>query len=120
MHQASLLDDSTPRPDSPTDSAHSAHVSDRSTSDEQTIPLRSVNAVTAYLPTIDAARTQVTAEMENMVVSGLATMVGRLTIILSQTYLFHVIRTSLYWLLLFKRRLTFANYPSLFKISWPT
>jgi conserved oligomeric Golgi complex subunit 5 len=54
-------------------------VTDQSTSDEQTIPLRSVNVVTTYLPAIDAARTQVTTEMENMVVFGLATMVGSLT-----------------------------------------
>lgn len=69
---ASLLDDSMPRPNSPTNSSHE---SERSISDDSTIPLRSVNAVTAYLPAIDKARAQVTTEMENMVVSGLATMV---------------------------------------------
>lgn len=42
---------------------------------EQVIPLRSVNAVTAYIPAIEAARKQVTTEMESMVVSGLATLV---------------------------------------------
>ena len=70
---ASLLDDSTSRPDSPTNSSHE---SERSMGENQTIPLRSVNTVTAYLPSIDAARAQVTTEMENMVVSGLATMVS--------------------------------------------
>ncbi|KAF8512431.1 Golgi transport complex subunit 5-domain-containing protein, partial [Gautieria morchelliformis] len=68
---ASLLEDSTPRSNSP---AHSSHESESSTADEQAVPLRSVNAVTAYFPAIDAARAYVTTEMENMVVSGLATL----------------------------------------------
>jgi len=53
----------------------SSHESEGAMSDEQAIPLRSVNAVTAYLPAIEAARKQVTAEMESMVGAGLATLV---------------------------------------------
>jgi hypothetical protein len=39
------------------------------------IPLRSVHAVAAHVPFIEDARTKVTSEMENMVLTGLTTLV---------------------------------------------
>ena len=39
------------------------------------ISLRSLNAVSAYLPFIEEARAKVTADMENMVLSGLTSLV---------------------------------------------
>jgi hypothetical protein len=45
-------------------------------SDFKPIPLRSVNAAMSYLPAIDAAHKQVTAEMESMAMSGLANVVS--------------------------------------------
>ena len=44
-------------------------------SDIKPIPLRSINAAMSYLPVIEAANKQVIAEMESMVMSGLATVV---------------------------------------------
>ncbi|KAJ7668407.1 Golgi transport complex subunit 5-domain-containing protein [Mycena polygramma] len=38
------------------------------------IPLRSINAVAAHVPFIEDARTKVTSEMENMVMTGLTTL----------------------------------------------
>ncbi|KAF7362065.1 Conserved oligomeric Golgi complex subunit 5 [Mycena venus] len=38
------------------------------------IPLRSINAVAAHVPFIEEARTKVTSEMENMVLTGLTTL----------------------------------------------
>ncbi|KAF8510569.1 Golgi transport complex subunit 5-domain-containing protein [Hysterangium stoloniferum] len=66
----SLLEDAPPPPPSPTES----HVDpeDPLASDVKPIPLRSVNAAMSYVPAIDAAHKQVTAEMESMVMSGLA------------------------------------------------
>ncbi|KAF8584833.1 hypothetical protein K439DRAFT_1646830 [Ramaria rubella] len=73
---AALLEDTAShvrsRPGSPTNSSHGSD--GPSIPEALAIPLRSINTVTAYLPAIDAARKQVTTEMENMVVSGLATM----------------------------------------------
>ena len=40
------------------------------------IDLRSINAVTRYIPVIDSARSRVTAEMEFMVLSGLESLVS--------------------------------------------
>lgn len=40
------------------------------------IPLRSINAVAAHVPFIEDARTKVTSEMENMVLTGLTTLVS--------------------------------------------
>lgn len=40
------------------------------------IPLTSINAVAAHLPHIDAARSRITADMESMVINGLATLVS--------------------------------------------
>jgi hypothetical protein len=40
------------------------------------IPLRSINAVAAHVPFIEDARTKVTTEMENMVLTGLTTLVS--------------------------------------------
>lgn len=40
------------------------------------IPLSSVKAVSTYLPYIASARERVTADMEQMVISGLATQVS--------------------------------------------
>ena len=40
------------------------------------IPLSSIKAVAAHLPFIDAARARVTTDMENMVFTGLGTLVG--------------------------------------------
>jgi conserved oligomeric Golgi complex subunit 5 len=39
------------------------------------IPLRSLNAVSAHVPFIEDARVRVTTEMENMVLTGLSTLV---------------------------------------------
>lgn len=39
------------------------------------VPLRSVNAVAAHIPFIEDARERVTAEMQAMVMTGLATLV---------------------------------------------
>ena len=44
-----------------------------------TIPLRSINAVATHVPFIEDARTKVTAEMESMVLTGLATLVSHLS-----------------------------------------
>ncbi|KAJ7124926.1 Golgi transport complex subunit 5-domain-containing protein [Mycena epipterygia] len=38
------------------------------------VPLRSINAVSAHVPFIEDARTKVTSEMENMVLTGLTTL----------------------------------------------
>jgi len=42
------------------------------------VSLRSINAVAAHVPFIEEARTTVTNEMENMVMTGLATLVRML------------------------------------------
>lgn len=39
------------------------------------IPLRALNAVSAHVPFIEDARVRVTTEMENMVLTGLSTLV---------------------------------------------
>jgi conserved oligomeric Golgi complex subunit 5 len=43
-----------------------------------TVSLRSINAVAAHVQFIEEARTTVTNEMENMVMTGLATLVRNL------------------------------------------
>ncbi|KAJ7675112.1 Golgi transport complex subunit 5-domain-containing protein [Mycena rosella] len=55
------------------EAAHTAHVT---TSEEPGVgvPLRSINAVAAHVPFIEDARTRVTSEMENMVMTGLTTL----------------------------------------------
>lgn len=40
-----------------------------------TVPLSSIKAVSAYLPYIDSARERVTSDMEQMVITGLKTLV---------------------------------------------
>jgi hypothetical protein len=45
------------------------------------VSLRSINAVAAYVPFIEEARTTVTNEMESMVMTGLATLVRTLCFI---------------------------------------
>ncbi|GLB37263.1 putative golgi transport complex subunit 5 [Lyophyllum shimeji] len=41
---------------------------------QQTVPLRSINAVAAHVPFVEEARMKVTNEMENMVLTGLTTL----------------------------------------------
>jgi hypothetical protein len=43
------------------------------------IPLRSINAVAAHIPFIESARSTVTAEMESMVLEGLAQVASYLS-----------------------------------------
>ncbi|KIJ39463.1 hypothetical protein M422DRAFT_210357 [Sphaerobolus stellatus SS14] len=68
-----LLEDNAARPSSPATAPESDSDSDSFLEDEA-IPLRSINAVTAYLPAIEASRTKVSYEMETMVIQGLATL----------------------------------------------
>ena len=42
---------------------------------ESKFPLRSINVVDAFVPFIEESRRKVTSEMENMVLTGLATLV---------------------------------------------
>uniref|UniRef100_A0A0W0EYP2 Conserved oligomeric Golgi complex subunit 5 n=2 Tax=Moniliophthora roreri TaxID=221103 RepID=A0A0W0EYP2_MONRR len=58
-----------------TDTVDSAQVlSDVNRNSESKLLLRSVNAVNAFIPFIEESRTKVTSEMENMVLTGLATL----------------------------------------------
>ncbi|KAJ7497111.1 Golgi transport complex subunit 5-domain-containing protein [Mycena latifolia] len=72
-----LLDGPEP-PASPgeTDAVSSAHAVIEPHSEESgaKVPLRSINAVAAHVPFIEDARTKVTSEMENMVLTGLTTL----------------------------------------------
>lgn len=56
-----------------------SHSSDSSVSDSatnaNTVPLASVKAVATYLPYVESARQRVTSDMEQMVISGLRTLV---------------------------------------------
>ena len=54
------------------------------------IPLRAINAVSRHLPTVEAARIKVTTEMENMVMTGLSTLVCPLSPPLSACSKFEV------------------------------
>lgn len=47
----------------------------KATGDLRTIPLRSINAVAGHIEFIEDARAKVTSEMENMVLTGLTTLV---------------------------------------------
>ena len=51
---------------------------DENESQETSIPLHSINAVSAYIPAIHSARAKVTNEMESMVLSGLSSLVSQL------------------------------------------
>ncbi|KAI0940406.1 hypothetical protein AcW1_003608 [Taiwanofungus camphoratus] len=61
-----LLDNSVPEKSADADGTES--------SDEDRVPLSAIKAVAAHLPRIDAARTRITADMETMVITGLATL----------------------------------------------
>lgn len=71
------------------------------------IPLRSIRAVTGHIPAIESARTKITAEMETMVLTGLATLVRSLVTSCILLYLnriiFNIYLTHLasYWHLRF-------------------
>ncbi|KAJ6558556.1 Golgi transport complex subunit 5-domain-containing protein [Mycena vulgaris] len=72
-----LLDGPEPQMASAENNAiQSAHAVAEAASEESrpTVPLRSVNAVAAHVPFIEDARTKVTSEMENMVMTGLTTL----------------------------------------------
>lgn len=78
----------------------------------QDISLRSINAISTYEPFIQDARIRVTVEMENMVVTGLKTLVSmihRLTRSSTQRP-----RTKLFLLLPFKQHIIFEYYRLLF------
>ncbi|KAJ7078893.1 Golgi transport complex subunit 5-domain-containing protein [Mycena belliarum] len=72
-----LLDGPKP-PASPdeSDAPNSAHSSAGPHSEDSSdrIPLRSISAIAAHVPSIEEARTRVTSEMENMVMTGLTTL----------------------------------------------
>ncbi|KAJ6593688.1 Golgi transport complex subunit 5-domain-containing protein [Mycena capillaripes] len=72
-----LLDGPAP-PSSEDDTAKNGHADLEGMSNPEEsgarIPLRSINAVAAHVPFIEDARTKVTSEMENMVLTGLTTL----------------------------------------------
>lgn len=69
----SLLDPNTEDSVSEADNAGS--------STAPSVPLTSINAVAAHLSYIDSARARVTADMESMVINGLATLVSDLILL---------------------------------------
>ena len=60
-------------PSTPDDDTVGIDKSDDATDSE--IGLRSIRAVTSYIPSIETARSKITSEMETMVLTGLATLV---------------------------------------------
>ena len=63
LEEPSTSDDTTDGTDKPDDAA------------DTEIGLRSILAVTSYIPSIETARSKITSEMETMVLTGLATLV---------------------------------------------
>jgi hypothetical protein len=59
-------------PDEPTAISEEAPPEDPGPSSSRHIPLRSINAVAVHIPSIDSARSKVTADMESMVLEGLS------------------------------------------------
>ncbi|KAH9023597.1 Golgi transport complex subunit 5-domain-containing protein [Lactarius deliciosus] len=59
-------------PDEPTAISEEAPPVSTGPSSSRHIPLRSINAVAVYIPFIDSARSEVTADMESMVLEGLS------------------------------------------------
>ncbi len=51
---------------------------------ESRISLRSVNAIAVYVPYIEDARGKVTSEMENMVLTGLTSLVNSSLLVFSR------------------------------------
>jgi hypothetical protein len=86
------------------------------------VPLRSINAVAAHIPFIEAARSKVTAEMESMVLEGLAQVASHLPPALTTSVLLITLshRTSHYLRLHFRPRTTFGCCPILYRISFQT
>ncbi|KAH8093869.1 Golgi transport complex subunit 5-domain-containing protein [Cristinia sonorae] len=54
--------------------SNSEELAAESDSTTPSVPLTSINAVAAHLPHIDSARARITADMESMVINGLATL----------------------------------------------
>jgi hypothetical protein len=54
------------------------------------IPLRAINAVASHVPFIEDARTKVTNEMENMVLTGLTTLVCQTAPLAGPVLIFHI------------------------------
>ncbi|KAJ7755714.1 Golgi transport complex subunit 5-domain-containing protein [Mycena maculata] len=71
-----LLDGPAPVSPVDDDAVGNSHAEGTANLDESgaRIPLRSINAVAAHVPFIEDARTKVTSEMENMVLTGLTTL----------------------------------------------
>jgi hypothetical protein len=83
LFPAALLDGPGEQPSNPVEDIRNTDGSDTesmaSSEDIGTagaqIPLRSINAVAAHVPFVEDARAKVTSEMENMVLTGLTTLV---------------------------------------------
>ena len=84
------------------------------------IPLRSINAVAAHVPSIESARSKITSEMESMVLEGLAQVASHLDprSRRAPVNLPILCRISHCSRLHFKPRTTFGSYPILFRISF--